>query len=47
MYGGEAEEQTTLVLVLASVLGGLSGGILGGFIAYHLVGVGHLPLQLV
>lgn len=36
MYGGEAEEQTTLVLVLASVLGSLSGGILGGFIAYHL-----------
>ena len=36
MYGGEAEEQTNLVLVLASVLGGLSGGIGGGFIAYHL-----------
>jgi MFS family permease len=35
IYSGEDEEQTTLVLVLASVVGGLSGGILGGFIAYN------------
>lgn len=29
----EAEEQTTLMLILASVLGGLSGALLGGYLA--------------
>jgi MFS family permease len=33
MYDDEAEEQATLMLILASILGGLSGGLLGGFVA--------------
>lgn len=35
-YEGKAQEQATVVLIIASALGGLSGALLGGFIASQL-----------
>jgi MFS family permease len=36
VYDGKAEEQATVVLIVASALGGLSGALLGGYLASQL-----------